>query len=201
MTAINQILGAILMTLYYDFLPALPIALILVGILLLWRKKRGAKVSLWHTVGLVLFIIYLICVYNLALPNLPGRIIPLIRLQRDIGQRQLNLIPLVEMINLALYPNPEVHHSQFVFNVIGNIVMFMPFGFFMPLLWKRWTSMKWMVFVGLCTSVSIEFIQYWIGGIADIDDLITNTAGVFLGYLCFLLFRRLLPKTTTKIQE
>lgn len=199
MSALNQILGSILMTFYHDFLPALPVALLLAGFLLLWRRKKGKKTSVWHIIGLVLFIVYLICVYNLTLWNLPERIIQLFH-QQDIAEHRLNLIPIVEMIRLALYPNPNVHHSQFVFNVIGNIVLFMPFGFFMPLLWKKWAALKRTVFVGLCLSVSIEFIQYWIGGTADIDDLITNTAGVFFGYLCFLLFCKLLPKTTAKLQ-
>ena len=202
MDALNQILGAVLMTFLHSVLPALPIAIVIVGISLLWRKKKGMKISPWHTAGLILFIAYLYCVFNLTLGYLPDMITHLIRSPEDyvLIEKRLNLIPIVEMINFALYPNPNIHHSQFVFNVGGNIVMFMPFGFFLPLLWKRWSTMKRTVFVGLCTSVCIEFIQYWIGGTTDIDDVITNVAGVFLGFLCFLLFRKLLPKTTAKIQ-
>lgn len=39
-------------------------------------------------------------------------------------------------------------------------------------------------------SFLIEFVQYWIGRLADIDDLMLNTLGGMLGYLIYFVFSR-----------
>ena len=45
------------------------------------------------------------------------------------------------------------------------------------------------------TTFGIEFLQYFMGRSADIDDVITNFLGGFIGYILFLAFNKLLKNT------
>ena len=66
--------------------------------------------------------------------------------------------------------------------VIGNVLMFVPLGFLLPIVFKRFISFiqtfKFVIFF----SFSIEFFQFFIGRSTDIDDLILNTLGGIIGY-------------------
>ena len=84
-----------------------------------------------------------------------------------------------------------------LFMLLGNIIMFMPLGFFLALLWRRWKWWKSLL-AGFCTSVSIEFIQFFIGRSTDIDDVILNTTGALVGFWIFCLLRLLLPTRFTE---
>lgn len=85
------------------------------------------------------------------------------------------------------------------FMLLGNIIMFMPIGFFPALLWRRWKCWK-SVLLGFCTSVSIEFIQFFIGRSTDIDDVILNTTGAIIGFWMYCLLRTTFPNFTKKFQ-
>lgn len=69
-----------------------------------------------------------------------------------------------------------------LFNVIGNIVMFLPFGFFAAMLW-RWWDWKRALALGLGITCCIECWQILVGRYFDIDDIIFNALGVLCGYL------------------
>lgn len=91
------------------------------------------------------------------------------------------------------------HGSWLMFIQLGNIMIFLPVGFFVALLWRRakwWKSML----AGFATSVFIESTQLFIGRITDIDDVILNTTGALAGFWLFLLFRALFPRVTSKFQ-
>ncbi len=75
--------------------------------------------------------------------------------------------------------------------LILNIGMFVPFGFLLPLAVKRMRKMWLTLIVVLCATVSIEFIQLFMGRSCDIDDVIMNFTGGVLGYLLFMLLRKL----------
>ena len=79
-----------------------------------------------------------------------------------------------------------------MFMLLGNIVMFLPVGFFPPLLWRSWSGWK-VALLGCITSCTIEFVQFFIGRSTDIDDVILNTAGAAAGYGLFWLFQGLCP--------
>ena len=68
-------------------------------------------------------------------------------------------------------------------NFLGNIIMFMPIGFCIPLLWNL--SNKKIILIGFYISFSIEFCQLFLARGTDIDDLILNTLGTILGLLVF----------------
>lgn len=77
---------------------------------------------------------------------------------------------------------------------ILNIVAFVPFGVFLPLLYKRCYNMKITTVTGFLFSLCIELVQMFGWGVTEIDDLIANTLGVCLGYCSYCLIRKVLHK-------
>ena len=81
--------------------------------------------------------------------------------------------------------------SRVVFmDLVLNILLFVPFGMMMPLLFPRLPRIL-VVPLGLLCSTLIEGVQYLTQlGMTDVDDLINNTLGTLIGLLLFLLFIR-----------
>ena len=98
-----------------------------------------------------------------------------------------NLFTPFQEIRRGLYGGPWVF-----FMLLGNIGMFVPVGFFTALLWRRPRWWKSLV-VGLLSSATIEFVQFFIGRSTDIDDVILNTAGALLGFWLFWLINLVFP--------
>jgi len=66
----------------------------------------------------------------------------------------------------------------------GNIVLFLPLGFFPPLFSKDFSYKKLLLY-GLSTTLFIESFQLFIGRSFDIDDLFLNFSGILLGRFLF----------------
>jgi len=72
-------------------------------------------------------------------------------------------------------------------NLLGNIIIFMPFGFFMPMASKS-KSFFLTVFFSFSLSFFVEIFQLITRvGIFDVDDMLLNTIGGMLGYIVFIL--------------
>lgn len=83
-------------------------------------------------------------------------------------------------------------------NIIGNIFVFAPFGYFVPLLYKKCQKAKIVILAGFCVSLVLEICQYVLYlGSADIDDIILNLLGVILGFLFFKIVKRITDKKQT----
>lgn len=74
---------------------------------------------------------------------------------------------------------------------LANVIMFMPQGFIFPIAFKKGRRLWKTAICMMSFSFLIEFVQYFIGRSADIDDIILNTFGGVLGYLVFYIFSRL----------
>lgn len=79
-------------------------------------------------------------------------------------------------------------------NLVGNVVMFLPLGSLIPVLWKKMRSFWTVALIGFCSSCLIECVQLFIDRSVDVDDVLLNTAGVLLGYLWIQLLFWLFPK-------
>ena len=77
------------------------------------------------------------------------------------------------------------------YNLAGNIVLFVPFGLFIPFLWRRLNGPFKMWIVALMIPLFIEGTQYFIGRSVDVDDVILNTAAIYLGYALFMVLFKL----------
>lgn len=67
-------------------------------------------------------------------------------------------------------------------DAILNIILFLPLGIFLPILYDKYNSISRVLLLGFLFSLSIEIIQMFNFGITDINDLITNTVVAGLGY-------------------
>lgn len=75
-----------------------------------------------------------------------------------------------------------------------NVLLFMPLGFFLPILYAKFDRLRPVVVAGFLISLSVEIVQMFGCGATDINELITNTAGTCLGYWIYRLIGRLVPK-------
>lgn len=108
-------------------------------------------------------------------------------------QGGVNLIPLRRSWDLLRY---YVRHGLWTavwVNFPGNILMFLPAGFFAALLSDRPRWWKGTLLTA-ALSLMIEFFQLFVSRGTDVDDLILNTLGGLMGHWAFLLLRRLDPR-------
>lgn len=72
--------------------------------------------------------------------------------------------------------------------VLGNVIMFIPFGF-LGWLFPKLNNLKNLLFSFLSAITIVEALQYFTRmGIFEVDDIILNTFGVYLGWIvCKLL--------------
>lgn len=76
---------------------------------------------------------------------------------------------------------------------IENILLFIPMGFLLPLIWKRFYNFYLCIAAGLVISSSIEGAQYITKrGFLQTDDILTNVCGTMIGYTIAYLMTILL---------
>lgn len=150
---------------YLAAIDLLPGAMILIPIYFLLNRIyfRSARKSILC----FLFSCYLAAVYVLVgLPN-----VTYIR-----PEVNLNLIPIAGMIDDWK-------------NSILNILLFVPLGMMLPILWRKFKKQRKTLLFGFGVSLVIELLQMLTYRATDVNDLITNTLGAFLGFHCANLFK------------
>lgn len=76
-------------------------------------------------------------------------------------------------------------------NLVGNVVVFLPFGYLLPRIWRAAEHGVVCIGTAFLTVVGIELFQLLSAfGIFDVDDILLNCLGALLGYFCFLAARR-----------
>ena len=76
-------------------------------------------------------------------------------------------------------------------NLFGNIVIFMPFGFLVPILGRKKRNFWFTSLLSFALSLAVECIQLVTRtGCFDVDDIFLNTIGGMLGYLVYALVQR-----------
>lgn len=108
-----------------------------------------------------LFSFYLVAVYSLV--GLPTVLYSRFEIN-------LNLIPFLGMI--ADWKN-----------CILNVLLFVPLGVLLPMVWEKFRTKRNTVLFGLGMSLAVEVFQMFTFRATDVNDLITNVTGAFLGYL------------------
>lgn len=70
---------------------------------------------------------------------------------------------------------------------LGNILMFVPLGFLIPLLFKKMNRWFYVLVIGFSCSLMIEIVQalFTLTRRGTVDDLFFNTLGALLGYISF----------------
>lgn len=133
-------------------------------------KKKNRKQMKAHIIASFIFYYYLIGILTMT----------------GIGKLQafeprIVMIPFLDMISGPI-------------DTILNVILFVPFGFMLPWLWKKYSRISSVVLTGFLFSLSIEIVQTFGRGTTDINDLITNTIGTCLGYGIYKLLSKLISQ-------
>ncbi|MGG3797759.1 VanZ family protein [Metabacillus fastidiosus] len=100
-----------------------------------------------------------------------------------------NSINLTPFATVSFYLSGKVNFLVAFYNLAANIGLFIPYGIYFMLKKRRYEI---LILLPLLSIVSIELLQFVTNrGSLDIDDLILNMIGVFTGYLCFPLLKKL----------
>lgn len=98
----------------------------------------------------------------------------------------VNLVPARTVVGIARdFPGLVVQQ------LLGNVVLFVPLGFLLPMLSTRCRRAAITAAVGLSVSVGIELVQLALlltlaaRRSVDVDDVVLNVAGACLGYLAW----------------
>ena len=143
--------------------------------------KKETK-TLIRRMGILLFVIYIIfLVYFLFFSEEYGRAAEAQRVYR------YNLIPFVEIRRFWIYREQLGTFAVFS-NIFGNVIGFLPFGFILPVIFRRMNSGFLICVSGFILSLTVEVIQLVTKvGCFDVDDMILNTLGATLGYVLFFV--------------
>lgn len=161
-----------------DIWPMLIIILvILCSLRITYLIKKHKRFQLHKELISLIFIVYILCLFHVVT-------------FQDNNYGVSNFVPFKEIFRYS------IGSAKFIKNIFGNIVLFIPFGFFASYYLKN-KKMATSVILTLITSTTIEVVQYYIGRVFDIDDIILNLIGGTLGFLLFIGFdaiKNRLPK-------
>ena len=139
------------------------------------------KIVLYRDILSLLSIMYILMLYFLLLST-------------EFAASGVNLIPFREMSRYS------IGSKSFFYNVIGNIALFIPFGFIVSDFVKG-RKIIHVVIPSFVTSLTAELIQFQIGRAFDVDDIILNTMGALIGFMIYISLqqiRKLLPNALKK---
>lgn len=159
---------------------AVPIYLIIRFLML---RKSSRKFNLYHEIALLIFVIFIVGLASqTVIPKIELGINGNINILKN-GKHVINLLPLKVLFETYREVFINLNINYFIINFLGNIIMFMPIGFFIPLLWE--IPDKKIIIVGFLFSLFIEVCQLFLNRGTDVDDLILNTLGTILGLLVY----------------
>lgn len=145
---------------------------VLISIRLAFLLKNKQKFNFGNEVMMLTFIVYILCLFQIVT-------------SQDVSG--------VHGVNVTLFK--ELTRYQFgsrLFyrNIVGNILMFVPFGFFTSYYLKL-ERKRFIFYLALIVSVVIELIQLKIGRAFDVDDILLNIVGSLFGYFLYRLADRI----------
>lgn len=145
------------------------------------KKKQRERVTK------VLFILYLLLVIRLLIFKYPFEELKAIVDSWEKGV----ILEGLESANFTLFKTIKMY-IRYAYklnsfeNLVGNVAVFLPFGFFLPRIFK-WANNWFMVLGGaFFFSLGIELFQLFSAfGAFDVDDLLLNSIGALFGYLLY----------------
>ncbi len=170
----------------------IPIWILIRSIIVYFNKQKGYRISLKRESLLFVFYVYVLCVVSITL-------FPLYITGGQNMRFSANLKPVVGTIKEIAYTTnyPGMHNFMIKFwvkNIGGNAILLLPMGVFLPLLWKKFRSIGKTTLFAFLFSLSIEILQLlscYLGNMGrafDIDDILLNTLGAFIGITLYTLY-------------
>ena len=139
---------------------------------IMWKRTKTHQKVCW-----IFFVAYLVLlIYFMFFSDGFGR--------ASHVEYAYNLVLFKEIKRFYIYRD-IVGTEAFLLNTAGNVVCFMPFGFFLPIISPRFGKWYLMLILSFLLTLSIETIQlvFKVGSF-DVDDMFLNTLGGIAGYLC-----------------
>lgn len=133
-------------------------------------RRRGIEVRATHYLACVVFGFYVVLVFNVTGI---GTLRDILKYGFELRPGEINLLPFSRDINARAY--------------YQNVLMLVPFGFMLPIVWPRTNRFYIVPPAGLLFSLLIETSQLFNHRSTDVDDLIMNTLGAIAGYTLFRL--------------
>ena len=153
--------------------PTLLIAVILVVTMRIgYLLKHRNEFVFYKEMLYLCFMLYILCVFQL------------------VTEKDLNAI---DGNNLRLFSEImryEFGSRLFFKNIIGNVLLFVPYGFFASLYIELKSPFKAFLLI-LVASLSIEVTQLAIGRVFDVDDILLNVVGGMIGYLMYMIIYKI----------
>lgn len=152
-----------------------------------WRFKDKREIALG------VFVVYLACLFTFTLEGTYQSPVEMIRIgfQRIQTGEYVNIIPFKTISGFFRDSTAD----EFWINIISNVVIFVPWGFLLPVLWSKFK--KWTAVIPMCLGITvfIEIYQLFIWRNTDIDDVILNFIGGIIGYALFLILHKIVGKS------
>ena len=113
---------------------------------------------------ILLYVLYIYCFI----------VVSITYLSREPGSREGVDLKLLSTFSQNIYNNRYP---------IENLILFIPFGFLLPLLWNRFYTAVGCIGAGLIFSLAIEVSQYLTKrGYFQTDDIMMNLVGTLIGF-------------------
>ena len=164
----NAIINAVKDVLY-DTWPMIVLScVVLISLRIAYLIMNKQKIIISQEIMSLAFVVYILCMFQIVT-------------SQDVSG--------VHGVNITLFKELtryEFGSKLFYRNIIGNIMMFIPFGFFSSYYLKL-NKKFFIFFLTLIVSIVIELIQLKIGRAFDIDDILLNIVGTLLGYYLYRL--------------
>ncbi len=139
---------------------------VLISIRLTYLLKNKQKLVIGNEIMMLTFIVYILCLFQIVT-------------SQDVsGVHGVNLTIFKELTRY------QFGSRLFIRNIVGNILMFIPFGFFTSYYLKL-DKKRYIFYLALIVSIVIELIQLKIGRAFDVDDIILNIVGSLFGYFLY----------------
>lgn len=153
--------------------------------------KKTLKLILWGA-----FAVYLLALLYILFLSRPPRI------QYSVSEyflMKMNLLPFKTIVHyISIYSYG--YASLAIRNIVGNFLLFLPMGAFLPCLFKKTNKFWKIIIVVTATVLLVEILQGLLRvGTPDIDDLILNLSGAIFGFAIFKI--PFINKTIRKISE
>ena len=150
-------------------------AIIMVSFRLCYLFRTHQRFVLYHEFWMLIFGIYILCLFQV------------VTFQDDTSWATNNFIPFREISRYS------ITSRLFFKNVLGNMIMFLPFGFFISYYLKV-EKITLPLILTVIASISIECVQLSIGRVFDVDDILLNLLGGITGYFLYQKLRGLFER-------
>ncbi len=185
----------------FVFTLSLPVYIIFLVVWLL-RKKKASSILFFS-----LFYFYVMTVISVTLFPLPVDKTYIEDTKEVHDMEDNNYIPFTFLSDAIVQLTPVPHDTfGYDFRLMmvmrqtgGNILLGMPFGFLLPLVFEKRNSFFRVMVAGFYFSFAIEASQFLMSRmvgysyrLTDVDDILLNCLGVALGYSCLRVFVSLL---------